>query len=448
VRNDDRSQASLNPHVLTIASARSGIGACRGIENSNIKDPTMAVNLPPPDPAKLLAVPGVELGFAEAGIRKRGGRDLMLMRLAAGTRVAGVFTRNSFAAAPVQVCRAHLAAGGTIRALIVNAGNANCGTGEAGLAAARRSCEAVAASIGCEPGEVLPFSTGVILEDLPVEKLVAALPQAVATLDADHWGAAAEAIMTTDTVPKAASRTTDIGRVGVTVTGIAKGVGMLQPNMATMLAYIATDARVAPEALRRLVRETADASFNRVTVDGDTSTNDSFVLIATGQAVHPEITADSAAYQALKDAVVQVARALAQAIARDGEGATKFITIGVTGAASEDEAVRVAKAIAHSPLVKTAFFASDPNLGRLIAAIGNAGVAGLDTSRVDLWLGDVKVIDRGGRAASYREEDGARVMKPAEIDVRVALGRGSAETTVWTCDFSYDYVKINAEYRT
>jgi glutamate N-acetyltransferase/amino-acid N-acetyltransferase len=307
---------------------------------------------------------------------------------------------------------------------------------------------AVAASIGCEPAQVLPFSTGVILEDLPVEKLVAALPQAVATLDADHWGEAAEAIMTTDTVPKAASQRTDIAGVGVTVTGIAKGVGMLQPNMATMLAYIATDARVSQAALQRLVRETADLSFNRVTVDGDTSTNDSYVLIATGKAPHAEVEPGSAAYEALRDAVLQVARTLAQAIARDGEGATKFITIHVTGAASEAEAVRVAKAIAHSPLVKTAFFASDPNLGRLIAAIGNAGVADLDTSGVDLWLGEVKVIDRGGRAASYREEDGARVMKPEEIAIRVALGRGSAETTVWTCDFSYDYVKINAEYRT
>jgi glutamate N-acetyltransferase/amino-acid N-acetyltransferase len=408
----------------------------------------MAVNLLPPDPAKILPVAGVELGFAEAGIRKRGGRDVMLMRLAPGSRVAGVFTQNSFAAAPVQVCREHLARGGAIRALVVNAGNANCGTGAAGLAAARRSCEAVAASLGCDPVEVLPFSTGVILEDLPVDRLVAALPQAVASLDAGHWADAASAIMTTDTVPKAASRTAEVGGARVTVTGIAKGVGMLQPNMATMLAYLATDARIGQDALAKLVRETADASFNRVTVDGDTSTNDSFVVVATQQAGHPEVTHGSSGYQALAEAVAGVARELAQAIARDGEGATKFITIRVEGAASEAEAARVGKAVAHSPLVKTAFFASDPNLGRLIAAIGNAGIADLDTSRVDLWLADVKVIDRGGRAASYREEDGARVMKPPEIAMRVSLGRGQAATTVWTCDFSYDYVKINAEYRT
>jgi glutamate N-acetyltransferase/amino-acid N-acetyltransferase len=409
----------------------------------------MAVNLNPPDPAQLAAVDGVELGFAAAGIRKRGGRDVMLMRLAAGSRVAGVFTRNGFAAAPVQVCRRRLAAGRPIRALLTNAGNANCGTGEAGLRAAERTCEAVARALGCAPDEVLPFSTGVILEPLPVERIEAALPECVATLAAASWADAAAAIMTTDTVPKAASRAAEIDGRRVTVTGIAKGVGMLQPNMATMLAYLATDAAIAQGALERLVRETADASFNRVTVDGDTSTNDSFVLIATARAGNREI-ADAAGpgYAALRRAAVEVARGLAQAIARDGEGATKFITVRVTGAAAEAEAVRVAKAIAHSPLVKTAFFASDPNLGRLLMAIGNAGIDDLDTARVDLWLGDVQVIERGGRAGAYREEDGARAMRPAEIEVRVALGRGDAETTVWTCDFSYDYVKINAEYRT
>jgi len=409
----------------------------------------MAVNLKPPDPAELLPVDGVELGFAEAGIRRRGGRDLMLMRLAPGSRVAGVFTRNSFAAAPVQVCRRRLAAQRPVRALITNAGNANCGTGEAGVRAAERTCEAVARAIGCAAAEVLPFSTGVILEDLPVERIEAALPRCVATLAAANWADAAAAIMTTDTVPKAASRAGTVGGRRVGATGIAKGVGMLQPDMATMLAYVATDARISQPALERLVRETADASFNRVTIDGDTSTNDSFVLIATGRADAPEI-ADAAtpAYGELKAAIVEVSRQLAQSIARDGEGATKFITVQVAGAASEPEAVRVAKAIAHSPLVKTAFFASDPNLGRLLMAIGNAGIPDLDVSRVDLWLGEVKVIERGGRAASYREEDGARAMRPAEIIVRVALGRGSTETTVWTCDFSYDYVKINAEYRT
>ena len=409
----------------------------------------MAVNLNPPDPAKLAPVDGVELGFAEAGIRKRGGRDLMLMRLAPGSRVAGVFTRNGFAAAPVQVCRRRLAAQVPIRALVTNAGNANCGTGEAGLRAAERTCEAVARALGCTADEVLPFSTGVILEPLPVERIEAALPRCLATLGGANWVEAAAAIMTTDTVPKAASRAAEIGGRRVSVTGIAKGVGMLQPNMATMLAYLATDAAIAQSALESLVRETAEASFNRVTVDGDTSTNDSFVLIATGRAGNREI-ADRAdpGYAALRRAAVEVARELAQAIARDGEGATKFITVRVTGAAAEAEAVRVAKAIAHSPLVKTAFFASDPNLGRLLMAIGNAGIDDLDPANVSLWLGDVQVIEHGGRAASYREEAGARVMRPPEIEVRVALGRGGAETTVWTCDFSYDYVKINAEYRT
>lgn len=409
----------------------------------------MAVNLNPPDPAKLLGVAGVELGSAEAGIRKRGRRDLMLMRLAAGSRVAGVFTQNSFAAAPVQVCRRRLAAGGVTRALVTNAGNANCGTGEAGVRAAERTCEAVARAIGCAPEEVLPFSTGVILEPLPVERIEAALPRCVAALGAANWADAAAAIMTTDTVPKAASRAAEIDGRPIAVTGIAKGVGMLQPNMATMLAYIATDCAVSQGALDRLVRDAAEASFHRVTVDGDTSTNDSFVLIATAKAGNRELSAaDDPGYAALRRAVVEVAQELAQALARDGEGATKLITIRVAGAASEPEAVRVAKSIANSPLVKTAFFAADPNLGRLLMAIGNAGIAALDVSRVELWLGDVKVIERGGRAAGYRDEDGARVMRPAEIDVRVELGRGTAGTTVWTCDFSYDYVKINAEYRT
>jgi glutamate N-acetyltransferase/amino-acid N-acetyltransferase len=409
----------------------------------------MAVNLDPPDPAKLLAIAGVELGSAAAGLRKRGGRDLMLMRLAAGSRVAGIFTQNGFAAAPVQVCRRRLAAGGATRALVTNAGNANCGTGEAGVRAAERTCEAAARALGCAPEEVLPFSTGVILEPLPVERIEAALPRCVAALGAANWADAAAAIMTTDTVAKAVSRPAEIDGRRIAVTGMAKGVGMLQPSMATMLAYIATDCAVAQAALDRLVREAAEASFHRVTVDGDTSTNDSFVLLATGKAGNREIAgADGPGYAALKRAVVEVAQELAQAIARDGEGATKFITIRVTGAASEPEAVRVARSIANSPLVKTAFFASDPNLGRLLMAIGNAGIPALDVARVELWLGDVKVIERGSRAAGYREADAARVMRPAEIDVRVELGRGTAGTTVWTCDFSYDYVKINAEYRT
>jgi len=390
----------------------------------------------------------VELGFAAAGIRKPGRRDLMLMRLAPGARVAGVFTQNGFAAAPVRICRERLAARDQMRALVVNAGNANCGTGEQGLQAARATCEAVAQQLGCAPDEVLPFSTGVILEHLPVDRIVAALPQCVANLGPENWADAAQAIMTTDTVPKAASRTVEIDGVTVTVTGMAKGVGMLQPNMATMLAFIATDAKVESKALRRLVREVADASFNRVTVDGDTSTNDSFVLIATGQAPAAEIAEASPAYARLRETVTEVAVVLAQSIARDGEGATKFVTVCVNGAADEDEALRVARSIANSPLVKTAFFASDPNLGRLLMAIGNAGIRDFDPARVDLFLGDVQVIERGGRAASYREDDGVRVMKPEEITVRVELNRGSASTVVWTCDFSYDYVKINAEYRT
>lgn len=409
----------------------------------------MAVNLKAPDPASLHPVAGVELGFAEAGIRKKGRRDLMLMRFAPGTRVAGVFTQNSFAAAPVQICRQRLAARNDFRAVIVNAGNANCGTGDTGLQAAQRSCAAVAQTLGCSADEVLPFSTGVILEHLPVDRIEAALPRCAESLNAANWAEAATAIMTTDTVPKAVSRKLRIEGKDVVVTGIAKGVGMLQPNMATMLSYVATDALITPALLQRMVRNVANASFNRVTVDGDTSTNDSFLLIATGQASNVEIIdADSAGYAALKVAVLEVAVELAQAIARDGEGATKFITVQVNGATDADEAVRVAKAIAHSPLVKTAFFASDPNLGRLIAAIGNAGVRDLDTSKVNLFLGDVQVIDRGGRAATYREEDGARVMKPEEITVRVDLNRGATSTTVWTCDFSYEYVKINAEYRT
>ncbi len=416
----------------------------------------MAVNLAPPNPAKLLPVRGVALGVAQAGIRKQGRTDLMLMRFAVGSRVAGVFTQNSFAAAPVQVCRRHLAVTESIRGLIVNAGNANCGTGDAGLAAANRTCALVAAHLQCTPSAVLPFSTGVILENLPVERIEAALPACFASLQEGGWGAAAEAIMTTDTVAKAVSRSTEIGggstEIGgeqIVVTGIAKGVGMLQPNMATMLAFIATDASIAAAPLKALVKEVADESFNRVTVDGDTSTNDSFVLIATGQSRAAEIASvNAAAYQQLKATITEVAIVLAQSIARDGEGATKFITVEVEGAATADEAARVAKAIAHSPLVKTAFFASDPNLGRLIMAIGNAGIDRLDTSRINIHIGSVKVLDCGGRAATYTEAQGAAAMKPAEITVRVDLGRGNVSTRVWTCDFSYDYVKINAEYRT
>ena len=407
----------------------------------------MPVNLLAPNPAHILPINGVTLGFAKAQIKKWQRNDVMLMQLAMGSRVAGVFTQNAFAAAPVQVCRQHLKGGTEIKALIINAGNANCGTGEQGLKAARDTCAAVAVALGCDAAAVLPFSTGVILEHLPVDKIISALPQAVSSLAANVWCDAAQAIMTTDTVHKAASTTAVIGGKTITVTGIAKGVGMLQPDMATMLAYIACDAAVAQNALNALVKEVADASFNRVTVDGDTSTNDSFVLIATGQAANTEVALNSADYAELKTALLKVAQPLAQAIARDGEGATKFITVNIEGAASVDEAHRCAKFIAHSPLVKTAFFASDPNLGRLIMAVGNA-IPELDTSKVDLFLGNVQIVQAGGRATSYTEAQGAAVMAAAEITVRVVLGRGAEKTTVWTCDYSYDYVKINAEYRT
>jgi glutamate N-acetyltransferase/amino-acid N-acetyltransferase len=407
----------------------------------------MPVNLVPLDPARLYPVAGLELGTARAAIRKPNRRDVLLARIAPGATAAGVFTRNRFCAAPVTVCREHLAAGAGIRAFVVNTGNANAGTGEPGLAAARQTCAAVAALLGCEPAQVLPFSTGVILEPLPVERLVAGLPAARDDLRVDQWGVAAEAIMTTDTCPKAASRRVTIGGRSATVTGISKGAGMIRPNMATMLGFVATDARVPQPLLAKWVREAADASFNRITIDGDTSTNDSFVLIATGAgevAVADEADPSAAP---LKAAIVEVARGLAQAIVRDGEGATKFITVAVERAGTPDEAAAVAYAIAHSPLVKTAFFASDPNLGRILCAIGYAGIEDLDPSRIDLWLDDVHVATRGGRHPDYREEDGQRVMKQAEITVRVSLARGEAATTVWTCDLSHDYVSINADYR-
>lgn len=410
----------------------------------------MAVNLPLPDPATLKPVAGLRVGVAEAGIRKANRRDLTLFELAPGSRVAGVFTLNRFCAAPVQVCKAHLASGGgaQIRALVINTGIANAGTGESGLQAARATCEAVAGLMGVPPQAVLPFSTGVIMESLPVDRLVAGLPRCQTALAADNWFAAAQGIMTTDTQPKAASRQIELGGRLVTVTGISKGAGMIKPNMATMLGFVATDATIAQAALEQLVREVADGSFNCVTVDGDTSTNDSFILIATGAAGTPEI-ADFASGDGarLKAAISEVAVQLAQAIVRDGEGATKFLAIQVEGGADRDECKAVGYAIAHSPLVKTAFFASDPNLGRILAAIGNSGVVGLDVGKVRLWLDDVLVACEGGRNPAYQEEDGARVMAQAEITIRVDLARGVAAATTWTCDFSYDYVKINADYR-
>jgi glutamate N-acetyltransferase/amino-acid N-acetyltransferase len=408
----------------------------------------MPVNLQAPDPRSLFPVPGIALGIAMAGVRKANRRDLTVVTIAEGSTVAGVFTSNRFCAAPVQLCRSHLATTDSPRAIVINTGNANAGTGEDGLARARATCAALAAHLHIAPEQVLPFSTGVIMESLPVERIVAGLPAALADLRAEHWGEAAEAIMTTDTLPKAASVQVQIGGRTVTVTGISKGAGMIRPNMATMLGFVATDAVIAPALVQALVKDAADASFNRITIDGDTSTNDSFVLIATHQAGHAPITQlDSGDGKVLRDAVVAVARQLAQAIVRDGEGATKFISVQVDGGATEAECRQVAYAIAHSPLVKTAFFASDPNLGRILAAVGYAGIADLDQTTIDLFLDDVHVAKNGGRHPDYREEEGARVMKQSEITVRVDLHRGAASTTVWTCDLSYDYVKINADYR-
>jgi glutamate N-acetyltransferase / amino-acid N-acetyltransferase len=407
----------------------------------------MPVNLAPLDPHSLHAVPGLRIGVAMAGIRKANRRDLVVMALAEGTSVAGVFTSNRFCAAPVQICQQHLLTQG-IRALLINTGNANAGTGADGLLRARRSCTSLAILMGLRAEQVLPFSTGVIMETLPVERIEAGLPAAVAALQDAGWAEAAAGIMTTDTLPKAASRQVLVGGRKVTVTGIAKGAGMIRPNMATMLGFMATDAVVAAPVLQALVKEAADLSFNRITIDGDTSTNDSFVLMATQQAGHAPITSlHSTDGKVLRDAVVAVAQQLAQAIVRDGEGATKFITVQVQGGRNEAECKLAAYAIAHSPLVKTAFFASDPNLGRILAAVGYAGIGDLDQNLIDLFLDDVQVVKEGGRHSAYREEDGARVMKQSEITIRVDLHRGVAQTTVWTCDLSYDYVKINADYR-
>jgi len=407
----------------------------------------MPVNLSAPTPASLLPVNGMLLGTAEANIKKPNRKDLLVMQLTSQATVAGVFTQNRFCAAPVIVAREHLASGKGIRALVVNTGNANAGTGEPGMAAARATCTEAAKLLDCEAEQVLPFSTGVIMEELPLERIVAGLPACVANLSETNWFDAAHAIMTTDIVAKAVSRQIKLGGVTVTLTGIAKGSGMIHPNMATMLGYIATDATVTQPLLQQMVKHASDASFNCITVDGDTSTNDALMLIATGASAAPAITdANSAAFAQLQAAVTEVAILLAQAIVRDGEGATKFITIKVEGGASVAECKQIAYAVAHSPLVKTAFFASDPNLGRILAAIGYAGVQ-LDVQRLKLYLDDVLVAENGGRAASYREEDGQRVMQQGDITVRVVLERGTAAATVWTCDFSYDYVKINASYR-
>lgn len=402
----------------------------------------MAVNLPPPDGDELLPVAGLELGIACAGIKKPGRKDLLVMRVATGTSAAGVFTKNRFCAAPVILAAQRV---GDVRSLVVNTGNANAGTGADGLKRADGVCGAVASLLQCRTEQVLPFSTGVIMEPLPVERIVAGLGEAIADLKEDNWLSAAEAIMTTDTVPKAVSRTVKLAGGKATITGIAKGAGMIRPDMATMLAFIATDAEVKRTDLQRMTKRVADRSFNSVTVDGDTSTNDSFVCLATGKG---PVARSGTDLKNLEAGLLEVAQHLSQAIIRDGEGATKFVTIRIEQGRSEAECRKVAYAIAHSPLVKTAFFASDPNLGRILAAIGNASVAGLDTSKVDLYLDDVLVARAGSRFAGYREEQGAAVMKKPEFLVRALLHRGRAQATVWTCDFSYDYVKINAEYRT
>ncbi|OGB20830.1 MAG: bifunctional ornithine acetyltransferase/N-acetylglutamate synthase [Burkholderiales bacterium RIFCSPLOWO2_02_FULL_57_36] len=411
----------------------------------------MAVNLPLPVAANLNPVAGIELGYAEAGIRKTNRKDLLVMKLASTATVAGVFTTNRFCAAPVQVCKAHLEglciSGSPIRALVINTGNANAGTGEAGLADANATCVALAELLDCEPSQILPFSTGVILEPLPVDRIKSGLPQAIANLKADHWYQAAESIMTTDTQPKAASRKVTINGTSITLTGISKGAGMIKPNMATMLSFMATDAKIAQPVLEHLVKSAADRSFNCITIDGDTSTNDSFMLIATGTAELEVSSIDSVEYAELSDAVIGLSQELAQMIVRDGEGATKFITITVEEGANIEECRKIAYSIGHSPLVKTAFFASDPNLGRILAAIGYAGVNDLDVTKVNLYLDDVWIAKNGGRHPDYNEQDGQRVMKQSEITIRVKLGRGTEAATIWTCDLSHEYVTINADYR-
>jgi glutamate N-acetyltransferase/amino-acid N-acetyltransferase len=398
----------------------------------------VAVNLSSPKAESLLPIPGVELGVAMAGVKKPGRKDLLVMRLAPGSAVAGVFTKNRFCAAPVLLCRKNIR--NHVVALVVNTGNANAGTGDDGVKRALQVCDALAGHLGCEVDEVLPFSTGVIMEPLPAERIVAALPKAL--LSKSDWLSAAEAIMTTDTVPKAFSKKVRLSRGEVRVTGIAKGAGMIRPDMATMLGFIATDARLSRKSLQDLLERVADRSFNCISVDGDTSTNDSLILAATGKGPAPASGRDRLKLEA---ALTDVARSLAQAIVRDGEGATKFVTVRVERGRSVDECRQVAYAIAHSPLVKTAFFASDPNLGRILAAIGNTGV---EVQKMSLYLDEVLVAASGARHAAYREEQGVAAMKKPEFTVRAVLNRGSADATVWTCDLSFDYVKINAEYRT
>ncbi|MFZ9337846.1 MAG: bifunctional glutamate N-acetyltransferase/amino-acid acetyltransferase ArgJ [Limnohabitans sp.] len=408
----------------------------------------MAVHLTVARPDDLHAVAGLQIGVTEAGVRKANRKDLTVITLDEGACVGAVFTQNRFCAAPVQLCKQHLAAGAGIRALVINTGVANAGTGQDGLNHAFAVCSALANELGVKPQHILPFSTGVIMEPLPVQRIVDGLPKALSARAENHWSLASQAIMTTDTLPKATSRQIQIEGRTVTITGMSKGAGMIRPNMATMLGFLATDAAIDPTLMHSLAHELAEASFNRITIDGDTSTNDSFVVIATGKAGNPVVTDwQSPAAAVLKQALIDVAMWLAQAIVRDGEGATKFITVRVEGGRDSAECRQVAYAIAHSPLVKTAFFASDPNLGRILAAVGYAGIADLDQACIDLFLDDVHVATRGGRHPDYREEDGQRTMKQDEITVRVLLGRGQAYDQVWTCDLSHEYVTINADYR-
>ena len=414
----------------------------------------MPVNLNPPAASQLKAIAGVRIGITEAGVRKANRKDLTVILLDEGATVAGVFTKNRFCAAPVQICREHLrlsqtsTAANGIRAMVINTGNANAGTGEDGLNRAQSTCKALAQKIGINAQQVLPFSTGVIMETLPSERIIAGLDAAIADAKADNWFNAAQAIMTTDTVPKAFSKQVQIGGATVSITGISKGAGMIRPNMATMLGFMATDACIAPAVMQQLATELAQESFNCITVDGDTSTNDSFVVIASNKAQHSPIQAlSSTDGQILKSAMLEVAQQLAHAIVRDGEGATKFISIKVNGGKTNEECRQVAYAIAHSPLVKTAFFASDPNLGRILAAVGYAGIEDLDQTKIELYLDNVHVATKGGRNPTYQEADGQAVMKQSDITVRVDLGRGACAQTVWTCDLSEEYVKINADYR-
>ena len=407
----------------------------------------MPVNLKPLTIDSISPIKGISLGTAKAHIKKPNRKDLLLVTIAEGSRVSGVFTQNAFCAAPVLLCKEHLKNESGIRALIINTGCANAGTGEEGISKAKETCQAVSELLSINSRQVLPFSTGVILESLPIDKIKNGLPDTVKNLDPAHWFDAAEAIMTTDIAPKGASRRIKIQDREIFISGVSKGSGMIHPNMATMLSFIATDASINQILLDKLLKEVTQQSFNCITVDGDTSTNDSFILIATGHAGNREITKEDNDYEILKAAILEVAIELAQAIVRDGEGATKFITIQVESGLDNAECRKVGFAIAHSPLIKTAFFASDPNLGRILAAIGYAGIESLDISKIELYLGDFLVAEKGGRATSYTEHQGQEVMKHSEISMRILLNRGHAKATIWTCDFSYDYVKINADYR-